>query len=366
MNRGVYLNKRPKVSVIIPVYNSETYLRNCLDSLINQSLRDIEIICVDDGSTDHSFSILLEYQSMDSRIIVLRQNNAGAGAARNRGLQIAKGTYLSYLDSDDFFELNMLEEAVHGIEESNADIAVFASDCYDNNNGKFYRSMRIKKENIPDKKIFSYLDIYRNDIFNTFSGCAWDKLFKAEFVKYHRLYFQEQRTTNDMYFVFTSLVKANKIIVIDKILMHYRKNLHSSLSGTKEYSWDCLHSALNELKKELISMNRYEALKKSYISCALFLTLEEFNSINHAIWNKYYAMLRNNWFKEYGIHSLNANEFCHKIDYIEYLYITHMQFNKGGLKIISGLWRFIWSLHKYGLWDTIRRIYHIVSQNTKK
>ena len=92
-----------KVSVILPVYNVEKYLKECLDSILNQTLQEIEVICVDDGSTDRSLEILREYEKKDKRVIVLTQENKGAGAARNKGLAIAKGEYLSFLDSDDFF-----------------------------------------------------------------------------------------------------------------------------------------------------------------------------------------------------------------------------------------------------------------------
>ena len=100
-----------KVSVILPVYNASDYLHQCMDSIVGQTLKDIEIICVDDGSTDNSLDILKEYEQKDKRVKVIQQKNAGAGAARNNGLSIATGEYLSFLDSDDFFEPDMLEKA---------------------------------------------------------------------------------------------------------------------------------------------------------------------------------------------------------------------------------------------------------------
>ena len=99
----------PKVSVIIPVYNVEKYLHECLDSLLNQTLKDIEIIAVDDGSTDSSLKILKDYAKKDKRLKVLTQENKGAGAARNLGMKHATGSYLSILDSDDYFDHSMLE-----------------------------------------------------------------------------------------------------------------------------------------------------------------------------------------------------------------------------------------------------------------
>ena len=99
----------PKVSVVLPVYNVENYLKECLDSLVEQTYKDIEIICVDDGSSDSSLKILKEYAVIDNRIIVLEQKNQGAAVARNFGLSVATGEYVSFLDSDDVFSLNLFQ-----------------------------------------------------------------------------------------------------------------------------------------------------------------------------------------------------------------------------------------------------------------
>ena len=118
------------VSVIVPVYNVENYLRQCLNSITGQTLKNIEIICVDDSSTDGSKRILEEYAKKDERVKIITQPNKGAGAARNNGLSVAKGKYLSFLDSDDFFEPDMLEHAYNKAEEDCADFVVFKSDQY--------------------------------------------------------------------------------------------------------------------------------------------------------------------------------------------------------------------------------------------
>ena len=119
-----------KVSVIIPVYNVEPYLKQCMDSVVGQTLKDIEIICVDDGSTDGSLDILREYAAEDNRIQIIEQKNAGAGAARNNGMRHATGKYLSFLDSDDFFEPRMLEKAYDLAEKDQADFVAYKSDQY--------------------------------------------------------------------------------------------------------------------------------------------------------------------------------------------------------------------------------------------
>ena len=114
-----------KVSVIMPVFNVEKYLRQCLDSLLNQSLTEFEIICVDDGSTDSSLEILHEYQQKDHRVKVLTQQNKFAGVARNNGLKVAQGEYVFFLDSDDFFEKDMFMEVYNQGKKTDADIVIF-------------------------------------------------------------------------------------------------------------------------------------------------------------------------------------------------------------------------------------------------
>ena len=127
------IDYEPKVSVIIPVYNVELYLRICLESVLKQNLKEIEIICVDDGSTDKSLDILLEYAAKDNRITVLKQENLYAGVARNAGLAVARGEYLSFLDSDDFFEPDMHEEMYKKAKEDGSDVVVCGYWLYNQN-----------------------------------------------------------------------------------------------------------------------------------------------------------------------------------------------------------------------------------------
>ena len=122
------VSKMIKISVIIPVYNVEQYLPKCLDSVLNQTLKDIEIICINDESPDNCAQILEEYQKRDSRIIILNQKNSGQGSARNRGLEIAKGKYIQFLDSDDFYEPTCCEE-MYNLMEQHKDIDVACFDC---------------------------------------------------------------------------------------------------------------------------------------------------------------------------------------------------------------------------------------------
>ena len=112
--------------MIVPVYNTSAYLRECLDSIINQTLKEIEVICVDDGSVDGSLDILKEYAKKDKRFTIITQQNTSAGAARNAGLAVAKGEYLSFLDSDDFFAPEMLEETYNVITKDETDVCIYS------------------------------------------------------------------------------------------------------------------------------------------------------------------------------------------------------------------------------------------------
>lgn len=269
----------PKVSVIIPVYNTEEYLRECLDSVINQTLKEIEIICVDDGSTDSSLEILKEYAKKDNRFTVITQKNLHAGVARNAGLAVAKGEYLSFLDSDDFFELNMLEKCYNGAKNAAAEILIFEIDKFDNITKKFTpQKWLLKEEQLPSKQVFSALDI-RKYIYQFSCSWAWNKLFLHTYIVENNIKFQSLKRTNDLYFSFLALSLAKRMTILKNCLLHYRVSLKSSLQSTNEYSpYDWYH-ALEKLKKELCARNTYITFEKSFVNCALGSSIYNYNSI---------------------------------------------------------------------------------------
>lgn len=183
----------PKVSVIIPVYNSANYLSQCLDSILNQTLKEIEIICVDDGSTDDSLSILNKYSKLDNRIKILKQNNKGGGIARNYGMSVAKGKYLSFLDSDDFFDENLLNETVNAAENNLADIVIFQFQTYNTTNDTYNNiSYSFKRENFPNN-LFNYHSNPK-DFFQSFNPAPWNKLFLHSFIKKWFIFPRQQKS----------------------------------------------------------------------------------------------------------------------------------------------------------------------------
>ena len=310
---------KPAISIIVPVYNAEQYLQRTIASILMQTFSDTEIIFVDDGSEDRSQEIIEQYAKKDSRIILLQQEHQNAGAARNKGLSIARGEYLSFLDADDFFEPGMLETAYQTAVEENSDIVVFSTDEYIEETGEYLPLKDgIRHDIIPSKQPFAGTDIKR-DAFCAFVGWPWDKLFRREFVQKNHLLFQEQRTTNDAYFVFMAIIKAERISIVDQVLIHHNKG-NNSLSTTREKSWACFHYALEAMKEQLKAWGLYERFSQDYINYALHFSLWNVNTLRGKTFPLLYNKLKEEWFADYGV-SNQSEEFW----YIPYEYYNYLK-----------------------------------------
>lgn len=212
-----------KISVIIPVYNAEKYLRECLDSVIEQTLQEIEIICVDDGSTDNSLAILKEYTQKDERLKIIEQANRGAGAARNLGMAVALGEYLAFLDADDLYYPQALAQAYAVAVKEKADMLAFDAEYFIA--GSAWLNPQINSLLLADRQMISA----ENDgkfLFQLLSCNTWCKLYRRDFVQRSGLRYQEIKTANDLCFVCSALAVAERIAVLDKPLVKHRV-LHS-------------------------------------------------------------------------------------------------------------------------------------------
>ena len=310
--------ENPVVSVIVPVYNVEQYLPQCLDSIVNQTLKNIEIICVNDSSTDNSLNILNHYAEKDPRIKVVTQPNGGAGAARNRGLSLAAGKYLSFLDSDDFFEPDMLELAYNKAVCDKADFVVFQSDQYYTDRKEFVSvPWTLREKEIPPYTPFNHRQMTDN-IFKVFVGWAWDKLYDREFVEKNHLRFQEQRTSNDMLFVFSGVAVAKRISVVKKVLAHQRRDAKDSLSKTRENSWHCFYDALSALRDRLKSEGLYDELEKDYINYALHFSLWNIRTLAEPTRSRLIEKMKSQWFSDLGIAGKSRDYFYNQKEFKEY------------------------------------------------
>lgn len=233
----------PKISVIIPVYNVEKYLEQCLDSVVNQTLKDIEIICVNDGSKDGSLAILKKYQKNDSRIKIICQWNRGLGAARNTGIKAAKGEYLFYLDSDDWIDLTCLEKLYNKVIEDNAEVCILGCTTYDDCTHEYNRTSpyyNLFKYSECKDSVVNYKSI-KNALFTRFE--AGLKLQKRDFVLKNKLFFHEGVIFEDIVVSIKTLILASKITFVDENLFFYRINRKGSLMDTvknNKHTFDAL------------------------------------------------------------------------------------------------------------------------------
>ena len=207
-------NNKPKLSIVVAVYNLEKYLPRCLDALVNQTLEDIEILCVDDGSTDSAPKIIDEYaQKYPDKVKAFHKPNGGEFTTRNYGLERATGEYVTFVDTDDYVESNWAEKLYNAAKENDADIAVCGFERIDLDTGKV-----VSKNMTNFGNTVKTLD--SKDDFQLFINPApWNKIYKLDKVKEIR--FLPFRGFNDMLFLLTSYTKINKVAFVPDILYHY-------------------------------------------------------------------------------------------------------------------------------------------------
>lgn len=260
-----------KVSVIIPVYNVEKYLRECLDSVINQTLKDIEIICINDGSTDSSLIILNEYVQKDSRIKIINKENAGQSSARNAGLKLMTGELCYFLDSDDYIDKNLLEYACTIFDNFDIDYFCFGSSAF------------VEDESIRGlENMNNYLQIKRDGLFklnfaigNKTDIHIWDKVFKSSIIKTYNIQFPEGLLYEDIYFMWFYFFVSKYAYFDKEIYHHYRMHNNSCMNTcitnkTYEtaiphmYNWHELMLSLSKHEKLFVDNYKYmlELLKK--------------------------------------------------------------------------------------------------------
>jgi len=227
-----------RVSVVIPVYNAQNYLCQCLDSVCAQTLREIEILCVDDGSTDRSPEILEEYRQRDGRLRVFRQENAGAAMARNAGLDRARGEYLICWDADDFFEPAALEKLYGRAAADQADICVCGvSRFFEDSGEEEAAGGYLKMSRVPAELPFNMQTNYEH-ILDFTTGSACNKLMRRAFLQTHELRFLPLKNGEDINLVTKALCLAERITVVNERLYHYRVSQSDSLSGRWQENYE--------------------------------------------------------------------------------------------------------------------------------
>lgn len=262
------MTTKAKVAVVLPIYNVEKYLRQCLDSIINQTLKDIEIICVDDGSTDSCLQILQEYAAKDERIKVITQPNSLQGAARNHGLQYVTAPYVYFVDPDDWLDVTCLEKLYNKMTATDADVCILGALHYDD------AQQMILPDTFLDMSFFQnrpsevcrYTDI-KNAVFR-----RWGPFFriqKTDFLRQNNILFPENVQYEDAFFHVQCMILAQRITFCDENLYFYRINRPDSTmsSSTKNRYSFYIFNFLQQFDDFLHSQNIYEDMKEEYAKC---------------------------------------------------------------------------------------------------
>lgn len=249
---------RPKISVVIPVYNAEKFLRTCLDSILNQIMKDIEIICVDDKSPDKCGEILDEYAKKDNRIKVIhKEKNGGVSAARNDGINIATGEYITFCDDDDIINPNTYEYSYEYAKNDDIDLLKFGCKYIkeDENNPDFDTDLS-DGEIVPVREFDGY-------------GTVWNCLFKSEIIKNNDLKFLPRNMFEEDYFFLTNyLLYAKKIKVIPAIFYYYRQYSESLSNKPSKRNWN---DAKIDLLKHVKELSKNPKLKNNDVDVLCIL-----------------------------------------------------------------------------------------------
>ena len=293
-----------KISVIIPIYNTEKYLEECLKSVINQSLKNIEIICINDGSTDNSKNIIEKFRKFDKRIISLKQKNKGSGISRNRGINISKGKYISFLDSDDMYYDDFSLEYLYNSAKMNKAIICGGGmiGIFNNNNNKTLPITMFKGNGFIKYLDFQYDFDYQSFIYN------------KNFLKINRIYFPNYLRYQDPPFFIKAMYKAKRFYTIKNITNIYRinstkefnlKQIIDMFSGLKEcidlaeklHLYKLYETSINRLNLNMFLKGAKKFSEDKALKNLIYLILK---SINQTIIKKYNLKFNiNSFYKNY-------------------------------------------------------------------
>lgn len=270
---------KPSVSIVIPVYNSALYLRQCLDSVIAQTWKNLDIVCVNDGSTDDSLSILEEYAAKNKCMRVFTKENEGKGAAsaRNMGLSQATGEYIQFLDSDDFFEQDMVENLVRKALDTEAEVVICRGRTFDDEKQIVTGIMpHPDLQYAPGKEVFSWQECpeYICEIADNY---AWNKLFKRQLLMENNLSFTPIPISDDQDISMIAPIVAKKVAVVDKAFINYRVGTGTSQCDSQTRHPEAAYEGIYTVVKRFKELGVWENVKQSYLNVAIRLMREYFD-----------------------------------------------------------------------------------------
>ncbi len=331
-----------KISIIVPVYNAEPFLNECIDSLVRQTLEDVEIICINDGSTDQSQEILNYFSSIDRRIKVINQSNKGIGYSRNLGLTLASGEYVSFVDADDYVELDAYELAYKKAKETNCDLVIFNQNCIADNLEEVHPDVKkyfdlsryFEGQDYPEK--FNYKDVKSKLLSVTWN--IWNKLYKRDFlinndIKFINTYFQ------DSPFHLESMIMADCVTFLNQNLYNYRMHNPDSITNTyfKNRKVFDFFIVIDSIKKMLKKRNKFEELKREYIEFKLIIFHSHLSSItDEKLKNDFYEKMVHSIKNEgYSLEELRQAKYALAPDHFLYTDLFASKYKLSFLQIFT-------------------------------
>lgn len=287
--------KRPKVSVVVPIYNVEKYLEECVDSILAQTLKDIEVILVDDGSPDGSPAIVDKYAKQDKRVVAVHRKNGGYSKAVNYGIEIAKGEYIGIIESDDWIEPDMYEKLYESATTYNTDVA--KAEFYLYNSTLFNRARNVRYvngwgmvdlDNAPDGAfhITEWPDLIG------FHASIWSCIYRSDFIKKIKLIDTAGASYQDFPFMIEVMTKAKSVSIVKKPMVHWRNDPKQG-NSTSQKGKKLLFMPENTANSYNILKNSgyYDELKEAFFAQAAWANYSFLMCIDKKYQEKYYDML---------------------------------------------------------------------------
>ena len=299
-----------KVSVIMPIYNASDYLRCALDTVISQTLSEIEIICIDDGSTDKSLKIIKEYQQKDPRIRIVTENNAGVSTARNKGIIRARGDYMIFLDADDFYEPELLEKLYVTAVKHELDLAVCEYDIYNTKQSRYIPAVLEDHADILVSGEVISKSEYPDTILECMSGYVWNKLFRTSFVREKELTFApELYVFEDVHFVKCALSLAGRVMGISDVLVHHR--IYSDQSRAKLFKkyYKQVPIVYLKIKEFLAAIGMYIPLSASFLNFSASRCYKIYNILWDDAKSAFWDLLHNGYAGSLGWYQHEREDF---------------------------------------------------------
>lgn len=316
----------PLVSVVVPVYNGEAHLVPCLDSIAAQSLQALQVICVDDGSTDGTGAILDAFARRDSRFQVIRQSNGGPGAARNAGMALAEGKYLIFLDADDLFEPDLLAAMVGKAEQTGADAVICRADAFDSVTGAALPCDHwMVRWGAALRDCFAPADI-APDFFQLTQGWPWDKLLRTDFVRRSGIVYPNLSNSEDVVFIFPLLAMAQRIAITDAVLVHHRMNVGGSVSASRGRAMDAPWLAFSLTRDYLEQKGLLALYEPSLLRWAMAFLVWHMSSLPKGnAQRQCYEKLKSEWFPQVGFDKYPRSNYEKKA-YLKYCLIRTLPY----------------------------------------